>query len=57
MKFKAFAVADAETRNAKIPQNFGLIKLQNFHGNVTSFFSTHSKITSKNFSMICRRNR
>ena len=38
---EVFAVADAKTRNAKIPQNFILVKLQNFHGNVTSFFSTH----------------
>ena len=38
---EVFAVADAKTRNAKIPQNFGLVKLQNFYGNVTSFFSTH----------------
>ena len=37
---EVFAVADAKTRNAKIPQNFGLVKLQNFYGNVTSFFST-----------------
>ena len=36
-----FAVADAKTRNAKLPQNFGPVKLQNFYGNVTSFFSTH----------------
>ena len=44
MKFSTprfFAVADSKTRNAKIPQNFGLVKLQNFYGNVTSFFSTH----------------
>ena len=34
-------VADAKTRNAKITQNFGLVKLQNFYGNVTSSFSTH----------------
>ena len=32
---KVFAVADAKTRNAKIPQNFGLVKLQNFYGKVT----------------------
>ena len=38
---KVFAVADAKTRNANIPQIFGLVKLQNFYGNVTSFFSTH----------------
>ena len=38
---EVFAVADAKTRNAKIPQNSGLVKLQNFYGNVTSFFSTH----------------
>ena len=38
---EVFAVADFKTRNAKIPQNFGLVKLQNFYGNVTSFFSTH----------------
>ena len=37
---EVFAVADAKTRNAKIPQNFSLVKLQNY-GNVTSFFSTH----------------
>ena len=36
-----YATADAKTRNAKIPQNFGLVKLQNFYGNITSFFSTH----------------
>ena len=35
------AVADAKTRNAKIPQNFGLVKLQNLYGNFKSFFSTH----------------
>ena len=47
-----------KTRNAKIPQNFGLVKLENFYGNVTSFFfdSFYSKITHKNFSMICPRN-
>ena len=38
---EVFAVADAKTRNAKIPQNFGLVKLHNFYGNVTSFFSNH----------------
>ena len=38
---EVFAVADAKTRNAKIPQNFRLVKLQNFYGNVTLFFSTH----------------
>ena len=38
---EVFAVADAKTINAKIPQNFGLVKLQNFYGNGTSFFSTH----------------
>ena len=38
---EVFAVADAKTRNAKIPQNFGLVKLQNFYGIITSFFSTH----------------
>ena len=38
---KVFAVADTKTRNAKILQNFGLVKLQNFYGNVTSFFSSH----------------
>ena len=39
---EVFAVADAKTRNAKIPQNFGLVKLQNFYGNyVTSFYSTY----------------
>ena len=38
---EVFAIADAKTSNAKIPQNFGLVKLQNFHGNVTSFFSAH----------------
>ena len=37
---EVFAIADAKTRNAKIPQNFGLVKLQNFYGDVTSFFST-----------------
>ena len=36
---EVFAVADAKTRNAKIPQNFGMVKLQNFYGDVTSFFS------------------
>ena len=25
--FEVFAVTDAKTRNAKIPQNFGLVKL------------------------------
>ena len=34
---EVFAVADAKTRDAKIPQNFGLVKLQNSYGNVTSF--------------------
>ena len=55
---EVFAVADAKTRNAKIPQNFDLIKLQNFYGNVTSFISTHFilKLLTK-FSMICCRNR
>ena len=38
---EVFAVDDVKTRNAKIPQNFGLVKLQTFYGNVTSFFSTH----------------
>ena len=38
---EVFAVADAKTRNAKIPQNFDLVKLQNFYGNVTSFFLAH----------------
>ena len=38
---EVFAVADAKTRNAKIPQNFRLVKLQNCYGNITSFFSTH----------------
>ena len=38
---EVFAVAEFKTRNAKIPQNFGLVKLQIFDGNVTSFFSTH----------------
>ena len=38
---EVFAVADAKTRNAKIPQNFGLVKWQNFYDNVTSLFSTH----------------
>ena len=38
---EVFAVADAKTRNTKIAQNFGLVKLQNFYGNITSFFSTH----------------
>ena len=28
-------------RNAKLPHNFGLVKLQNFYGKVTSLFSTH----------------
>ena len=37
---EVLAVADAKTRNAKIPQNFGPVKLQNFYDNVTSFFST-----------------
>ena len=27
---EVFAVADAKTINAKIPQNFGVVKLQNF---------------------------
>ena len=55
---EVFAVADAKTRNAKIPQNFGLVKLQNFDGNVTSFFSTQFILKLlKKFSMICRRNR
>ena len=31
----------SKTKNAKKRQNFGLIKLQNFYGNITSFFSTH----------------
>ena len=39
---EVFAVADAKTRNAKIPQHFGLVKLQNFYTNVTSLFSTDS---------------
>ena len=38
---EVFAVADAETRNAKILKNFSLGKLQNCYGNVRSFFSTH----------------
>ena len=38
---EVFAVADAKTRNTKIPQSFGLVKLQNFYGNITAFFSTH----------------
>ena len=38
---EVFAVADAKTRNAKIPQNFGLVKLKHFIGIVKSFFSTH----------------
>ena len=38
---EVLAVADAKTRNAKIPQNFDLVKLKNFYGNVTSLFSTH----------------
>ena len=38
---EVFAVADAKIRNSKIPQNFGLIKWQNFYGNITSLFSTH----------------
>ena len=38
---EVFAVTDAKTRNAKLPQNFGLVKLQNFYGNGTSFFPTH----------------
>ena len=48
---EVFAVADAETRNAKIPQNCGLLKLQNFYGNVTLFFSIHLilKLLIKNF--------
>ena len=48
---EVFAVADAKIRNAKIQQNFGLVKLQNFYGNVTSFFSTHFilKLPIKNF--------
>ena len=36
---EVFAVAGAKTRDAKIQQNFGPVKLQNFYGNVTSFFS------------------
>ena len=36
---EVFAIADVETRNAKIPQNFNLVNLQNFYGNVTWFFS------------------
>ena len=31
-------VADAETRDAKILQSFGLVKLPYVYGNVTSFF-------------------
>ena len=27
---EVFAVADAKTRDTKIPKNFGLVKLQNF---------------------------
>ena len=38
---EGFAIVDAKTRNGKIPQNFGLVKLQHFYGNVTSFFPTH----------------
>ena len=38
---EVFAVADAKTKNTKIPHNFSLVKLQNFYGNITSFFSTH----------------
>ena len=38
---EVFAVADAKTKNTKIPHNFALVKLQNFYGNITSFFSTH----------------
>ena len=38
---EVFAVADAKARNANISQNSGLVKLQNFYSNVTSFFSTH----------------
>ena len=38
---EVFAVADSKSRNARIPQNFGLVKLQPFYGNITSFFSTH----------------
>ena len=52
-----FAVADAKTENAKIPHNFGLVKLQNFYGNVTSCLSNHFIVKLlKSFSMICRRN-
>ena len=29
-----------KTRDAKIPQNFDLVELQNFYRNVTSFFLT-----------------
>ena len=55
---EVFAVADAKTINAKIPQNFALVKLQNFYGNFTAFFSTHFILKLlKNFSMMCRRNR
>ena len=36
-----FALANAITRNAKIPQSFDVVKLQNFHGNVMSFFPTY----------------
>ena len=38
---EVFAVAGSKTRNSRIPQNFDLVKLRNFYGNVTSFFSTH----------------
>ena len=34
-------MADAKIRKAKIPPNFGLVKLQNFYGNVTSFYSIY----------------
>ena len=40
---EVFAVADAKTRNAKIPQNFGLVNYRIFTAmlRLTSFFSTH----------------
>ena len=38
---EVFAIADAKTRNAKIPQNFGLVILKNFYNNLTSFIPNH----------------
>ena len=41
---EVFAVADVKTRDVKIPRNFGLVKLQNFYGNVTSFSLTQFRL-------------